>query len=329
MQVYRVSGRDLDEALRHARAAYGDEALVLGQEEEGGRVTLAVARGEAPRQAPRKRRSVAERVLPVAAPESEAVGDTREVRARLAAAGASGALVEAVCREVSGGAKSHPIDAAAAAIGRRFLVARSPRVAGKTRVITFVGPTGAGKTLSLAKLGLQLKQAGRKVAFAAPRARRVGALEQAQAYADLIEVPLHVVDPDARISERTFAASKAEAVLFDVPGCSPADDAALEDLRLTLSRVGADLTLDRYLVLPASASASALRVAERTFAPLAPSGCVITKLDETAEPGPVLELALRRRLAVAFLCDGTDVAKHLHRASADRFSDLLLRGRIS
>ena len=62
--------------------------------------------------------------------------------------------------------------------------------------------------------------------------------------------------------------------------------------------------------------------------PLAPIGAIVTKIDETEEPLPAMEHADGRDLAIAFLSNGPDIGRHFHRASADRFADVALIGRI-
>ena len=76
-------------------------------------------------------------------------------------------------------------------------------------------------------------------------------------------------------------------------------------------------------------SRASLALCTRAFARTAPTGCVVTQLDETDQPAGVLEEIGRARLPVAFLCDGQDVRGHLARPSPDRFADLFLRGRLT
>ena len=65
------------------------------------------------------------------------------------------------------------------------------------------------------------------------------------------------------------------------------------------------------------------------FAAAAPTALVLTKLDETAQPAPALEFAASAGLPTAFLCDGAEISRHLHRTTPERVADLFLRGRIA
>jgi len=84
-----------------------------------------------------------------------------------------------------------------------------------------------------------------------------------------------------------------------------------------------------YLVVPANASRASLRLFGRFVERMRPSAVVVTKLDETGEPGFVLEWVSALGLPIAFLCDGQDVGAHLVRPRGATFADLLLRGRVS
>ena len=124
-------------------------------------------------------------------------------------------------------------------------------------------------------------------------------------------------------------AGGAEVVLLDTPGLSPRDAEGLDELVRELESIGAKATMDVLLVLPATKSRAALRLAGAVFSRANPVACVLTKLDETEEPGAALEEILATRLPFAFLCDGQDARGHVARPTPDRFADLFLRGRMA
>src|SRR5262249_53077022 len=150
MQIHRVRGGTLREALLRARSELGDDALVVHQELiPGGGVTLAVRRGAPARD-------------PAARPRA------REVAEKLARAGASSELLLRVCSSLDEGSDSgqHVLDQAAQRIGALFPTARLERIPGHTRLIALAGTTGVGKTTSLVKLALRMQRAGRRVELA-------------------------------------------------------------------------------------------------------------------------------------------------------------------
>ena len=259
----------------------------------------------------------------------------REVWNRLARHGASEHLAERVVRAVlrSGASGAWALDAAAHTLGAAFPILPSPKRkkgAREKHFLIFAGPTGAGKTSTLAKLGRRLSEAGRRVLYAsldsagASGLERVGGIE---ADIDRAELPLVAVRGASDLSRSLRRYPDAEVVLLDTPGYSARDEQGLDRLASELGRIADIGPLQVYLVLPATKSRAATELVCAAFRRLAPSGCVLTKLDETDEPLTSLETVTRARLPIAFLADGMDTRGHLHRPSADRFADLALRGR--
>ncbi len=259
----------------------------------------------------------------------------RDVRDRLLRHGASDELVARVVRGVveCGARGAYAIDAAARVLGRNFPILPSPkrRPAGP-HVFAFVGPTGAGKTTSLAKLGRKLCEAGRHVVFAsldsvgATALHRVGGVD---VDIDRTEIPLITIRRASDLLRALRARQRPDVVLLDTPGFSPRHEVELDGLAREVDRIGSETPLDVFLVLPATRSQSSLALSARAFARTAPTGCVLTKLDETDQPAGVLEEVARLGIAVAFLCDGQDVRRHIVRPNPDHFADLLLRGRLA
>lgn len=327
MRIHRVRGRSLSEALERARTAHGDNALVLSQESsKDGDVWLAVA----------ERGTARARVFPKA--EVEAKPSARpldpgalDALGRLERSGASNDLRERVrlALEASDARGAFAIDAAAAELGRAIAVAPSPRVDGRLRALAFVGPTGVGKTTSLAKLASRLVRAGRRVALVTTDTFRVGALEQLQAYGALLQAPVSVAQDGAELASVVAASAQFDALLIDTTGRSPADTAALGGLAQALEAARVRAHVETYLVLAASASREALGLAAEAFRSVRPDATILTKLDETRAPAPAVEVGSACGAGLLFLCDGPDVSRHLERAQTERCADLLLRGRLS
>ena len=321
MRIHRISGRDLEEALRRARARHGEDALVVSREAlAGGGVALAVVESGA------KHTSV-EASGPSATVAPEVHPGLRDVRARLEKAGASQPFVERVLEAVDGGRleREHALDLAAEVLGGLFSVARAPRSAGRTRVTSLLGPSGGGKTSTLVKLAARLVAAKRRVALASLDVRRVGALERLQAFAQHLGLPLIAVEEPEDLRAVFTLPQGAEICLVDGTG-SLADDARVLE---HIAEVDARFVADACVVLPATASRATLRATLESHARIAPTSVSITKLDETRECAPALEAVEASGLPLAFLCDGRDVERSLHRASADAVADLFLRGRLA
>lgn len=320
MQIHRVQGRDIQDALNRARRTLGDQAVVLSQESvAGGGVTLSVTQGFS---TPKRQPPQATRLPRV---------DLEEVRSRLSDAGCSAELTERVLAPVERLASEgmHPIDAAAAVLGRLFRTAPTPKRSDALRVMAVVGPTGAGKTTSLAKLAVLLIKSGRRVAFATTDTYRVGAVDQLRAYAEVLQVPLFVAKSGAELAAAVAASPERDVLLVDTAGRSPQDTENLTMLARDLERAGEHTELDTYLVLSAAAGRGALEAARGAYAVLAPTATILTKTDETREVGVALEFTLRHSLGTAFICDGQDVNAHIHRPNQSAYADLILRGKIA
>jgi flagellar biosynthesis protein FlhF len=332
MQIHRVRGNDLQDALRRARRVHGERALVVSHEAlpDGG-VALAVARSPETKQGKPLGFTDEPQVAPLEFPrEGEPAPEQhvglREVAAHLSEHGASVALIERILDRVDRSKLDthHAIDVAAEAIGDLFQVARSPRVAGQTRIMSAIGPPGGGKTTTLIKIAYRLLQANRQIVFATLDTHRVGAIEKLQAWANRFDVPLHAVRRPEQVTE-LLTEDPPEMLLLDTTGNPSVDIERLE----ALSREPLTRHMQNYLIMPATDSRSALSIQAASFRGMKVAGAVVTKVDETREASTTLEHILDEEVPVAFISDGQDVRKNLHRASADAFADLLLRGRLS
>lgn len=326
MELRQVEGKDIHDALERTRSALGDQAVVVSHRRtQDGRVVLAVS-DEVPRsvQALEALRARARDVLAAGGgPVRSRTTGLADVERCLRRSGASVELVDEILRETSRrlDAQHHPLDVAAEVLGAAFPVARAHIEAHVTRVLALVGPTGAGKTTSAAKLARGLARAGRRVAVAS--LDRTLTSDPLRSYADLLRVPY----VDVAWLDDVQAGSAEDALLLDSSGDYRQSITDLEALNEGLA--GRPLRLDTYLVLPASANVQTLEDLALTASGLAPAGCIITKLDEVGLRVPILELARRLELPIAFLSDGAGYRGRFHRATPDRFADLCLRGRLS
>lgn len=319
MQIHRVRGRDLRDALEKARAAHGDGAVVLSHEASpGGGVTVSVSGargGTAP--------------APVAA---ETAGDPglRDVLGRLTEAGVSAATTHAVLEAIreSGKRGAFAIDEAATALAARVTVAPSPKPTQGVRVLALVGPTGSGKTTTVVKLADRLRRAGRKIAVATLDAARPGGVDVLRAACEEAEVPFHPCRYREDLAALVAEHADVDAILLDTRGRSPRDREHLAQLSEVLreSLPGADVTT--YLMLPATSSAEVLEETFSGFAVTAPDAVVVTKLDETRRTGVAVDFACSKEIPVAFLCNGQETTTDFYRATSDRLADVILGGRV-
>lgn len=261
---------------------------------------------------------------------------SRDVARRLIEHGASPEFARAVLAQVlrRGVGGAFAIDAAIEVLAHSIRVLPSPKRAprGAPRpLLAFVGPTGAGKSTAMARIGRRMAAAGRRVAYASSDPASLTAFERLtglDADVDRGEVPIGLVRDPEDLRRLVKRAGPVDAVLLDTPGLSSRDVEHLDELARVTARLAEGFDATALLVLAATASRGALQLATEAFARFRPSGCVVTKLDETEEPGATVEAVVRARLAVAFLCDGQDVRGHLVRPTPEDVAELALRGHL-
>lgn len=194
------------------------------------------------------------------------------------------------------------------------------RTAG-ARIVGLCGPTGVGKTTTIAKLAARDALVNRRrVVLISMDDYRVGGADQLARFAELMDVPFAVATDatslDAAIARYPFA----DRVYVDTAGRSPRDTSAIDRTATTLSAVGA-ATL---IALPASVRSAELSKILAQHAGLAPRGIVMTKLDEAELVGGALSAALASGLPLVHFATGQRVPEDLEPASAERLASMLL-----
>ena len=184
-------------------------------------------------------------------------------------------------------------------------------------VVAVVGPTGAGKTTTIAKLAARwcMQHGSQDLALVSTDAYRIGARDQLMTYARILDAPMHAADNGkdlARVLERL---KSKKLILIDTAGMGPRDARLTEHLAALQSGAAGARVL---LALPAQGEGHALEEIVKCFAPLKPLACILTKIDEAASLGAVISTTLRHRLKIAYVCDGQRVPDDLHAARDKR-----------
>jgi flagellar biosynthesis protein FlhF len=182
-------------------------------------------------------------------------------------------------------------------------------------VVVLVGPTGVGKTTTVAKLAARfaLRHGARGVAMITTDNFRVGAHEQLRTYAQVMDVPLRAVRSSEELKATLGSLSGRRLVLIDTAGMSQRDLRLAE--QFALLRSGGE-QVRTYLVLAANTEREAMQAAVKAYRGADPLGCILTKLDEAASLGPVLSAVIEEQLPVAYVADGQRVPEDLHPARA-------------
>lgn len=207
---------------------------------------------------------------------------------------------------------------------RRTLVDSSQdQPGGGQRTITLVGPPGAGKTTSLAKMAVRLGiERRRSVGVIAVDPFRAAGTEQLRALTAILGLAFFPVDHLAQFTEALRRNDRKDLLFVDTPGFSPADMAEARDLALCLAPLP-DAAV--HLVLPASMKASDLRKVVDRYALFRPNRILATRLDEAGSIGPIFSESLRLGTPVSFLCGGQSIPEDLAPATAAGMVDLVLQ----
>jgi flagellar biosynthesis protein FlhF len=244
-------------------------------------------------------------------------------RAMLAAAGFEGALARTLSAgsNRSGRADNRELYAWLRERLREKVVCRSGLLeAPGRRLIACVGPTGVGKTTTLAKLAARaVLSLGRSVRVVSLDTFRVGAVEQWHRYAELIGFPFDVATNPGTF-HRVAHNHTEDILLIDTAGRAVGEQ---QDTLAGCVTGLRDISHEVLLVLPAWLRA---RDAERftaTYSSPAITGVVITKLDETDQVGGVMHASIGADLPVAYLCNGARVPEDIHDAAIDQVLDAI------
>jgi flagellar biosynthesis protein FlhF len=194
--------------------------------------------------------------------------------------------------------------------------------AGKCRVVALVGPTGVGKTTTIAKLAANYRlREKRRVGLITVDTYRVAAVEQLRTYADIIDLPMEVVATPREMREAVARMSHLDLVLMDTAGRSPRDEVKIQELKSMLSEAEPD---EVHLVLSSTAGAKSLIGTAEKFADVGTTSLVLTKLDEAHSLGHLVSLARNCRLPVSYLTDGQNVPDDIQVAQRGAVAELLL-----
>ncbi|NNF12948.1 MAG: hypothetical protein HKN72_06990 [Gemmatimonadetes bacterium] len=193
---------------------------------------------------------------------------------------------------------------------------RSPPVRSRrdrrARIIALVGPTGSGKTTTLAKLALDdAAFGGSRVGLITLDTYKIGAFDQVQTYADLAGLPLDVIYEPSEVPAALRALRRCDVILVDTPGRPPHASATETAWREALVALQPD---EVHLVLPASLREGVVDGFVRHYASLDPTHLLLTKLDEVPSEDGVAEIAARVSLPARWVADGQAVPDDLDHA---------------
>ncbi len=203
----------------------------------------------------------------------------------------------------------------------RIRVASEPEL-DKRSTVAFIGPTGVGKTTTLAKTAATLTMDKRKsVGLITIDTYRIGAVAQLRKYASILELPIEVVVDRVTLEQALRRLSYCDVVLIDTVGRSPRDQEPLRHLRSLFHGVP---NLSFELCMSATTSLRDMRGIMELYRIMDPDSVTFTKLDETFSIGPLISAHLEERLPLSIFTTGQRVPDDMERASVERILSMII-----
>lgn len=175
-------------------------------------------------------------------------------------------------------------------------------------VFALVGPTGAGKTTTVAKIAARcvVRFGAQKVALISSDSYRIGAQDQLRIYARILGVPVHAVQDAEGLDHTLRSLADKHLVLIDTVGMGQRDPRLAEQMELL-----SDRRIRRLLLLNAACQVETLEQVANAYRGNGYAGAIVTKLDEAARTGAALDVAIRHRLPLAAVTDGQRVPEDI------------------
>jgi flagellar biosynthesis protein FlhF len=289
MQLRTFTAATMGEAMALVRARLGSDAIIVSTEEgdDGSTcVTAAVDRAE----------------RAAATVELDVIDQLNDA---LSGHGLSPILVEKILCAALPFETDDPLLALASAFSTFFRFA--PLDAEPRRQLLLVGPPGAGKTVTIAKLAARAAMAGKAVRLVTADTVRAGGIEQLDAFARALQVKLERAESARRLGPLSAPQKAGELVLIDTPGINPYGAGDRRELATLIDASGGE----PVLVLPAGGDAVDTAEMMRIFRDLGASRVVVTRLDMVRRLGSVLGAVDALGLAFAEAGTAADIAKGL------------------
>ncbi|MFS0751828.1 flagellar biosynthesis protein FlhF [Oceanobacillus sp. 1P07AA] len=189
------------------------------------------------------------------------------------------------------------------------------------RIVQFVGPTGVGKTTTIAKIAAKLYlEEKKKVAFITLDTYRIAAVDQLKTYAKILHIPVEVAysTEDYRNAVEKF--SSFDVILVDTAGRNYRDDQYMEEIKEWPS----SLQVTNYLVLSMTSKPKDMLDIYKRFQLLGIRGVVFTKLDETEQYGNILNLCWNNKIRIGYMTNGQDVPEDVIQPTVEEMTNLIM-----
>ena len=350
MMPRTFTGATSREVLRKVRAALGDDAVIVSNVSVAGGIEITALAGD---EMPGAERSVTA-ALPAPVGDGMVQHMMREMASMKALmqrelssmawsgmkerSPARAAMMQmlldsgfspALMRELVGAVQEDATAAVArklvtAEIQRRLPVTTHEALVEQGGVFALIGPTGVGKTTTVAKLAARcvVRHGANSLALLTTDSYRIAAHDQLRIYGRILNVPVHAVKDGDDLKSTLLQLRDKRAVLIDTVGMSQRDKMVAEQAAMLGAGNG---QIRRLLLLNASTNAATLDEVIRNYSGGGIHGCIITKIDESASVGAALDSAIRHKLRVHYVTNGQRVPEDVHVPNATYLTERALR----
>jgi flagellar biosynthesis protein FlhF len=217
-------------------------------------------------------------------------------------------------------------------VGRELRIGRPIQThPGDRRIVALVGPTGVGKTTTVAKLAAGFRlESRRRVGLLTIDTFRIAAVQQLRAYAEIMDLPMEVVERPEQMKPALDRLADTDLVLIDTAGRSPRSDARIDQLVELLRCAQPDET---HLVLSCTSSAASIQAAIQGFSPVRPTAAILTKLDETPQTAVVISAVVAnddfQGMPLSYTTNGQQVPDDIASAETESLLSRLLPLRLA
>lgn len=198
----------------------------------------------------------------------------------------------------------------------------------KPKIIFFIGPTGVGKTTTIAKIASKYKvDMGKKVAFLTADTYRIAATEQLRVYANILDAPMNVIYTAEEMNAAIERLLDYDLIFVDTAGFSHKNEVQGEDMQKLISGLDAAYEKEVYLVVSATTKYRDLLEIADAFKSIADYKLIFTKLDETSTYGNILNIKLYSGAGLSYTTNGQNVPDDIEEFDTQKIVKQLLGGR--
>ncbi len=192
----------------------------------------------------------------------------------------------------------------------------------RKKIVMFIGPTGVGKTTTMAKLGaINSLREGHKVVFVTLDNYRIAATEQLKKYAEIMRIPIHACNDQNEFKE-IVDNEKADIIMVDTSGRSHKNELKIAEIKSYADLV--DYDIEKILCVSANTKKRDIKDIFRAFDVMEFDSVIITKVDETSYIGNVVDIADKYNKPISYFSNGQEVPNDIIVADPDNLVDIML-----